>query len=468
LVLYLKFGIGVVTTPYQYDYGEGFHWAISDTLSHGQNVYHGLNEEPYVTMVYTPLYYLTSALGIKIFGSSLAMGRGLSLLCSILSCVLIFGIVKKITTRTIPAITAGCLPLTVGFFEFWSVMFRVDALALCFSLAGLFAVVKGIGNKTIYWAVPLFLAAIFTKQSYVVAPVATIVYLFFKDRGRSFYFTGFMVIGGGILLGLCSAVFGRDFLIQTFLVGSQPHNWHIGGSLLKLVIYSIPAITALSLAYIVARIKNKEWDLFSIYFVLSVGMCILLITKEGAWLNYAIELVAAGSILVGLLLGKLLNRATPKCYQQVILIAILLILPLSPIGSWYNYHLPENVKESYRYILPDLQNAKDPVLCEDATLLMQSGKQVIWEPSVFVLGGYYKTTWNQTPFVNKISSQDFSMVVLNYDVETWWLPQDPLPYPKPYERLTEEMAQAIVDNYYLSYNTSSYWVYFPKWAEVGK
>jgi len=68
LIYYIKFGIGVVTSPYQYDYGEGFHWAISDALSHGRNVYHGINEEPYVTMVYTPLYYLTSALGIKTFG----------------------------------------------------------------------------------------------------------------------------------------------------------------------------------------------------------------------------------------------------------------------------------------------------------------------------------------------------------------------------------------------------------------
>jgi hypothetical protein len=131
------------------------------------------------------------------------------------------------------------------------------------------------------------------------------------------------------------------------------------------------------------------------------------------------------------------------------------------MGSWYNYHLPEDVKNSYKVVLPILETSADPILCEDATLAMQAGRSVIWEPSVFVLGGYYKTSWDQTPFVNKIESKSFSTIVLNYDVTTWWLPQESLPYPKPYERLTEEMAQAIVDNYALVWNSSSYWVYKP-------
>jgi hypothetical protein len=345
-------------------------------------------------------------------------------------------------------------------------MFRVDALALCFSLAGLLVVVHNLGKKSIYWAVPLFLASIFTKQSYIVAPLATIIYLFFKDRGRCMYFTFFMGLGGTLLIGLCTLVFGTSFLAQTFLVGSQPHNLHIGASLLKLVLYSIPAVLAFSIAYIITKVRGKEFDLFSLYFVLAVTMCILLITKEGAWLNYAIELVAAGSILVGLLMGKLLNRANPKSLEQFLVVAALIILPLSPMGSWYNYHLPDSVKESYVEILPKLEAVADPVICEDATLAMQAGRDVIWEPSVFVLGGYYRTTWNQTPFVNSISAREFSLIVLNYDVTTWWLPQDDLPYPKPYERLTGEMAQAIVDNYYLEWNSSSYWVYYPKWELV--
>jgi hypothetical protein len=131
------------------------------------------------------------------------------------------------------------------------------------------------------------------------------------------------------------------------------------------------------------------------------------------------------------------------------------------MGSWYNYHLPDSFRDSYKVIIPVLENSSDPILCEDATLLMQAGRQIVWEPSVFVQGGYYKTTWNQTPFVDSLQSKEFNVIVLNYEVSTWWLPQEPLPYPRPHERLTEEMAQAIVDNYHLEYNSSTYWMYLP-------
>jgi hypothetical protein len=188
----------------------------------------------------------------------------------------------------------------------------------------------------------------------------------------------------------------------------------------------------------------------------------MLITKNGAWLNYSIETTAAGCILVGLLMGRLLNRATRGCYWQFLLITIMLVLPVSPQGPWLNYKLPIDVQKSYPIIEEALLQVDDPVLCEDASLLMRTNKIVSWEPSVFVLGGYYKTTWNQTPFVNKIENSEFNLIVLNYDVDTWWLPQNTLPYPQPCERLTEEMATAIVSNYSLVWNSSSYWMYSPK------
>lgn len=462
IILYLWFGIKVLASPYQYDYGEGFHWYLSNMIANGHNVYHGVNVEPYVTMVYTPVYYLVSALGIKIFGSYLVIGRLVSFIATILSCVLISGIVWKVTGKKIAGIVSGILPLTIGFFGYWSVMFRVDALALFFTLIGLFIVVCNLDNKKILWSVPFFLLAIFTKQSYIIAPVSVIIFLFFKDRGMCLRESILLFIGGISLVGICTLVFGNSFIQQTFLVGSQPHNWHLGWNLIKLVLYSLPAILAFSLSYLICKLRDRKLDLFSIYFILSACMCILLITKEGAWLNYAMEFVVASSILVGLLLGRLINKNTPKLFVEILLIAVLIILPLSPLGSWYNYKLPKDISVSYDKIQPILENSSNPVICEDATLAMRSGKSLVWEPSVFVLGGYYRTTWNQTPFVTQIKDKKFSAIVLNYNLSTWWLPQDSLPYPKPYERLTEEMATAIRDNYYLEYNSKTYWLYLPK------
>ena len=461
LALYLKYSATVIASPYQYDYGEGFHWYIADQLSQGHNVYHSLQNPPYVTMVYTPLYYLVTALGIKIVGSALWIGRLLSVLCTLGTCLFAYKIVKLKTTRTVPALLAGVLPLTVGFYGYWSTLFRVDALALFLSVAGLYTVVRSLGSWKVQLSIPLFLLAIFTKQSYVAAPVAVAVYLFVKDRPRSLWFVGLLGLGGALLVGLCTLVFGSSFVEQTFLVGSQPHTLKLGANLLRIVLYSIPVVLMFSVTWVLLKIKHREWDLFAIYFTLALAMCLVLIFKQGAWLNYAQELVVISSILVGLLLGHLLNKGSLTFKKQFIFVGILLILPLSPMGSWYNYEPPTGVQTSYEVLRPILENVDDPVICEDATLAMEAGRTLVWEPSVFVLGGYYKASWNQSPFVESLASKSYSVIVLNYDVTTWWLPQDPLPYPKPYERLTKEMATAIVDNYYLAWNSSSYWLYLP-------
>jgi len=271
-----------------------------------------------------------------------------------------------------------------------------------------------------------------------------------------------MLTGGLALLGICTAIFGTSFLEQTFLVGSQPHSLHAGGNLLYYCALSMPVIIVFGLAYIVFRVKGKRVDLFSIYLPLTLIICLCLIFKQGAWLNYFMEFVAASSIAIGLLLGALLNRRTHKCLWQFLFISLVVMLPLGGIVR-YGGGITSGTEEAYRVIRPQIESTLSPVICEDATLLMEAGKFPVWEPSVFVLGGYYKTTWNQTPFVREIESKSFGLIVLNYNVSTWWEDQRGLSYPVPQERLTEEMATAIVSSYHLDYNVSNYWVYIPNW-----
>ena len=325
----------------------------------------------------------------------------------------------------------------------------------------MFVAYRTLGTKRIYWSIPFFLAALFTKQDYISAPVAVIVYLFFKDRTRCYKFIGCMTVGGLILVGICTLVFGKSFIYQTFLVGSQPFSVSSGTLLLKIVFTSALAIIGLALGYIVYTIKRKELNLFCIYFVFTTILCFILISKKGAWLNYSIEAVAVGAILSGMLMGAVLKKSTVKTKWQFIVLACLVLFPIGAMRSGYGLDLRQVEIADRITVTSILKNVSDPVICEDATILMEANKQVIWEPSVFVLGGYYKSKWSQTPFVNELKSEKFNLIVLNYNLSTWWLPQDDLPYPHPHERLTEEMATAIVNNYHLTYNGSGYWIYAP-------
>jgi len=458
IALYLKFSVGMLQSTYQADYGEGFMWYLSSVLAHGHNIYHSLNQSPYVTIDYTPIGYLVPALVIKIFGSSLAAGRTVSFVCSLLCSILIYFIVRRITDRKAPAFLASVFPLSIGFYGTWSMVFRVDMLGLFFTLAGIFIVVKYLDSKKILWSVPCFLLALFTKQGFLAAPLAVMTYLFFKDRKRFYKFTGLMLVGGLLLIGFFTLIFGKYFLIQTFSEGTAPYILKNGISQFLTSLACIPVILSLVIIYIVYKFKEKKWNFLSIYFVWALIFNFILLLQVGTGLNSSLELWSVGAIIVGVLLGNWLKRLDFKRYYQTALIVLLLILPVGMGAFNYNRYVLSGPSTAYTKVESSIDNVSGPVFSEDGTLLMETGKPVLWAPADFVQGNFYKRFWDQTTLVNELSSGYFDLVILNYNVSNWWGPNIDL---VSHQRLTEGMATAIVNSYHLDYSITGYWVYSP-------
>ena len=71
---------------------------------------------------------------------------------------------------------AGLLPLSLGPVGYWSVLMRVDMLALCLSFLGVALTVKSLRRSGwLALAAPVFVLAVYTKQTSIAAPLAALV-----------------------------------------------------------------------------------------------------------------------------------------------------------------------------------------------------------------------------------------------------------------------------------------------------
>lgn len=471
LVLYGMVAYVSLTTPYQFDYGEGYHWYISQLASEGKTVYHDISEEPYITSVYTPVYYFASGGLIALFGSSIYMGRILSIIATVASAFLIFWIVRRVTGKWAGgAVAAGLYfasPIVIG----WTTFFRVDMLALFFSLAGIALALKFLGTRKVLWAIPLFVLAVYTKQTYLAAPIAIILYLFLKDRKLSYWFTGLFAGLCGIIMGIGAALTNGQFFYHSLIyTGAQAFsiNWTRFSYHVTLIFKYGVVVYFLAVYYFLGKLFRRETDLLGIYFLVATLIMLFLIGKNGSWVNYGLESYAVACILTGIVFEmgiakvKVLKDAMANFARSAVL-GILLLTLLIPF-NWAVPRLPAEESE-YPIVMQYIRETDGPIICEDASLLVSAGKDVIWEPSVFVQGGLAERgsepTWNQAQFVSDIETGRFLLIILEYDILEFYNPDRNFLCDPSHERLTPEMAGAIRDNYRLKDATGRFWVYEP-------
>lgn len=207
-------------------------------------------------------------------------------------------------------------------------------------------------------------------------------------------------------------------------------------------------------------ISDKEKRLFSIYFLLA-ALVSLSCGKEGSAVNYLIELIVAGSILMGFAIAEL-NRDI--LYARIFIPIILLVQLYCMIhvvympAYWYgtpqyrttptlrNFDLVESVERMVRQTPGD-------VLSDDASLLVRTGKPVLFQP--FIMSTLARQgKWDQSKFVRDIRQKKFSMLILYFPLK----PNT----PDMYERYTPEMINALMDNYEAVDYRHPYWIHRPK------
>ena len=178
-------GVAAVRYPWELDYGEGIVWQQMRWIFTAR-AYGPIDQFPAIVYHYPPLYHAVTAISAGALGTDeLATGRAVSLLSTaaagIASAILV-GLLLEVRTshgaRRLWGVVAGLLAFTYMPVVTWAPFMRVDMLAVALSLFGLVAAFKALERpRLIHLAALLFVAAVYTKQTSIAAPVATFAVL---------------------------------------------------------------------------------------------------------------------------------------------------------------------------------------------------------------------------------------------------------------------------------------------------
>lgn len=436
-ILFLAKALITIAVPFSLDYGEGPLLDQAVRLAAGQAIYTpDVSEPPYTITNYPPLFVLTIAPFVKIFGPSLFAGRLIALLAALATAVFLVLIVRTFTGDRLALAATAVIFLANPYVVQWAGLMRVDMLALALSMAALYLVVKWPTDRwSVIVAGLLLVAAIYTRQSYgLAAPLAAFVWLWQKQRRHALWL---VAIVGGLGLALFALLNlltrgGFFFHIVTANVNafSGLNYW-----LLNLV-QTLPVLLLLGAIFLIVGWRRAPlWSLLLPYLIGSF-LTALTVGKIGSNVNYFMELSAALSMAAGLLIAW--SREKPWLY------AGLLILLVLQLGIFMRSTLAGPVADltfrrrdaSAMYELETLiAETADPVLADEFMSLLPLQERPIYLQPFEMTQLAMTGRWQQEGLLASIENQEFPLILI-YQFPGYF-------YPVHLDRWSPEMLEAI-------------------------
>lgn len=301
------------------------------SLAQDGTLYYDLKQYPYTVCAYMPLFYgMVAALnraGVPV----LIGGRVLSLLALGAVFWLIWKILILYTRDRLCAATGLCLSGVTQLLLGWGIVGQVDMLAIAIALAAFYqySLHNVLGKATLDRAAVLSIAALFTKQTAIAAPLAIFVLLLHANPKSAWRFGAIVGgVGGAMVLGVNAWMQGR-FIENTVLANLNPFAFY------KVKIhfeYMAVALLPLIPIVLIGAPKALRTSMRSAFVYLGIAAAVLLLTaaKVGSDSNYQIE-TAILLILCSCLALHAMNFFTLTAGRSQSWIT-LLVLPLALYG----------------------------------------------------------------------------------------------------------------------------------------
>lgn len=466
----------------QMDYGESPLLAQAVQWLHGQQIYHNDAAPPFTVGNYTPIFTWATAAVVALWtGVQMGAGRVVSVVACLGTAAAIGGCTWEaaglpllwphrgtlprgalgvpVALRAVVALFAGCVYLSTRYVWSWGVLGRVDSLAVCFSMAGCWCVLRqGFGQPsrsrdTLWLAGLLFACAVYTRQDLVEGAAASILGLALYDWRRA------------VRLALWSAVFGAgfgtlllvishgQFYLHVFVYNENRFFWstvrgawmnwlqHAGGAVLLRLAIAGALIWLLSGGQTVPGLLLGATILSSI----TVG-------KIGSSINYFMPLLAACCWCVGLLgmraAGFCCGAPTLAKWIGLSVPALFLAwatgsapgwsAPLTALAPRYAHLMAraESSSQTLAHTLrsanwgwtpmrqPDAQwqrlidavrTAPGPVVSEDMSYVVLAGKPLAFQPFELTQASA-DGHWNATLFTDRVRQGAYALIILPVNV----------------------------------------------------
>ncbi len=436
----------LVTYPFPVAYGEGIVLNQADLLAQGKSIYQDIHIYPYIVSNYPPLFPFLNSIFIKLFGISFIPGRLITFLATLFSALLIYIISKKSNqaedkNRPGAFLAAGLFIASPYIYNYFPIA-RVDVLAFLFSLAGLYFIYRFENSRIVFSAVIFFILALYTKQSFIAAPAAAVVYLLSKDYKKALIFVCLLIGLYLIIFFFINHFTHGQFFLHNYIYNINTFSLH---QLIKMYIRTLQIhsiIIGLTFFWIIYRPKQNH--LFIYYFILS-GIVALSAGKVGSNYNYFCEFIGAGAIIIGSVLNKL--EKEKFIIYSLLLIQLIIFFHIPYLTGYTRKRLSQR---QMRILSDVIKHSPEPILSEDAGLLVLNNKEVLFQPFIFTQLSNQRI-WKQNDFLQDIRERKFSKIILTFDLNK----------TIDRTRLTEAMAEMIKDNYILQQRIGDYYIYRP-------
>jgi hypothetical protein len=426
---------------------------FAERAARGQSIFLDYHRPPYIPMPYTPFYHWLIGKAGGYFGLNregiIVSGRIFTLGCAVLISLLLF-IRARSEEEEIPLAASGGLFFLSSYVLWpWAVTNRPDILGALLSLAGFLLYTQFAKSPMRWLSIPLFLFAFFTKQSFVCAPGAVFLWLIWEKKWKEAIF-----LSSSCALLTLIILFAMDRfsgglstmnLIDPNLAAPETFQNF------RLVTFRFFQVSPLPILIAVAGLVFKGLRRpESIYFLLSLAFAIFSSSKLGSNLNYFIEPLAAGCLLVPVGLGSMISQPSP---QRAFLVAAFVVLLIPSINfmahSIQTLHFNDEEPIRQRVL-----EEKGLIITDNPHFALISRQPFLLEP---LLLSYMEKAgkWSSQGIVEMMRKHEIELIVLTLPVEnalSW----------QGFKRLPAAVLAAIQKYYRLEQKLNGYYVYVPK------
>ncbi len=425
---------GAIKYPFRLDYGEGIVWQQTRMMFDGTG-YRPMTPESLVVFHYPPMFHIVSGLFARtVEWDWLVAARTVTATATLITSFLVGGFVFSalrcryaVATAALSGLMATLLVFVLFPITVWSAFARVDMLAVSLSLLGALLGLRALRRPGwLYLSMFCFVAALFTKQIMVSAPLATFTLLFAIRPAvawRGLLIAFFLGCGGlGLMHVATEGAFWQHLLaynINTFSPAKLMIIVSVIAVQLPLLVVVVVTVSdfARQFAGDVRRLaagivlyngpEHSDFDyisarLFAVIWFGVTAITSLAVFKTGSSVNYLVEWLLCWSVLVGLaiapacrcVLSKLSSRfGAEKCaihhisaknhlwYATIFacLVVQAFLLPRTPFQGRFG---DAQHQEALWKLVSEIRDANGPVVSDDMVLLQRAGKQVVWEPAI--------------------------------------------------------------------------------------
>ena len=485
---YIRYGLSAIGYPQELEYGEGLVWQQMVDLANGR-MYTNIHDYPYVNYNFTPLYHAVAYIAATLLGDPLSAGRAVSMVSALLLSGLVgLAVVQasgrsySSTARLTGAVIAALLIFRFQPVYFWSVLMRVDLLAIMLSVLGFNLFLGSLKRPWLLFPCGLaFVFAFFAKQNTIAAAAACTAVSLMIRPALAWQAIVLSVALGGVALVVLTFVTDGEFLLHVFLYNFNPleltwlfslydrlfsKHWYLA----SLVVISAGFLTW-QLATTWRSPSSESWrpnlsQCPEALATLTLLMYFLVVTatsagaaKVGAWTNYFIEWVVVWAMILGIVTVRIsarfifpLDWARARVRGFVLAgVAGLIVIQtfLAPIRGITAPSFADG--EAARQIVEEIQATPGPVLSTDMVLLLKAGKSVPLEPYMMATLSR-QGLWDQSGLIEKLRGQFFDLVI----VRTRAADGSRTP-----ERFTPEIKGAVLRAYPTVEQIGSFLIYRP-------